>query len=111
MTGQRTVFVVEDDAKIAALIADYLRDADFEVRTFSDGRDVVATVRAHPPDALILDLMLPASDGMTICAAIRNFSAVPILMLTARVEERDILAGLGAGADDYVTKPLARARL
>jgi two-component system, OmpR family, response regulator BaeR len=111
MTSQRTVFVVEDDAKIAALIADYLRDAGFEVRTFSDGRDVVATVRTHPPDAVILDLMLPASDGMTICAAIRDFSAVPILMLTARVEERDILAGLGAGADDYVTKPFSARQI
>lgn len=108
---QRTVFVVEDDAKIAAVIADYLRDADFNVRTFADGRDVVAAVKTHSPDAVILDLMLPASDGMTICAAIRVFSAVPILMLTARVEERDILAGLSAGADDYVTKPFSARQI
>jgi two-component system, OmpR family, response regulator BaeR len=107
MTAARTVFIVEDDAKIAALVADYLRSAGFVVRIFADGRDVVATVRSNPPDALILDLMLPASDGMTICAAIRKFSTVPILMLTARVEESDILAGLDCGADDYVTKPFS----
>lgn len=111
MTDQRTVFVVEDDAKIAALIADYLRDAGFAVRIFGDGRDVVAAVKTHPPDALILDLMLPASDGMSICTTVRKFSAVPILMLTARVEERDILAGLGAGADDYVTKPFSARQI
>lgn len=107
MSAQRTVFVVEDDAKIAALIADYLRDADIVVRIFADGRNVVATVRSNPPDALILDMMLPASDGMTICSAVRKFSAVPILMLTARVDERDILAGFDCGADDYVTKPFS----
>jgi two-component system, OmpR family, response regulator BaeR len=107
MTAARTVYIVEDDAKIAALLADYLRSAGFAVRIFADGRDVVTTVRSNPPDALILDLMLPASDGMTICAAIRKFSAVPILMLTALVGEPDILAGLDCGADDYVTKPFS----
>jgi two-component system, OmpR family, response regulator BaeR len=105
--GVRTVFIVEDDPKIAALVADYLRNDAFEVRIFVDGRDVVAAVRSCPPDAIILDRMLPASDGMTICAAIRKFSAVPILMLTARVDEADILAGLDCGADDYVTKPFS----
>ena len=107
MTAHRTVFVVEDDLKIAALVADYLRSSGFQVRIFTDGRDVVATVRSNPPSAVILDLMLPASDGITICRAVRKFSAVPILMLTARVQECDILMGLDCGADDYVTKPFS----
>jgi two-component system, OmpR family, response regulator BaeR len=107
MTGSRTVFIVEDDPKIALLLSDYLSNSDFKTRIFGDGRDVVAEVKLNSPDAIILDLMLPASDGMTICKAIREFSAVPILMLTARVEESDILAGLDCGADDYVIKPFS----
>ena len=107
MTGARTVFIVEDDPKIALLLSDYLSNSDFETRIFGDGRDVVAEVKFNSPDAIILDLMLPASDGMTICKAIRKFSAVPILMLTARVEESDMLAGLDCGADDYVIKPFS----
>jgi two-component system, OmpR family, response regulator BaeR len=107
MSDARTVFIVEDDAKIAAVMADYLRAAAFKVRIFADGRDVVAAVQEHAPDALILDLMLPAGDGMSLCTSIRTFSAVPILMLTARVQEQDILAGLECGADDYVTKPFS----
>lgn len=104
---QRTVFVVEDDPKIAAVLADYLRADGHEARVFPDGRAVVAAVRAAPPAAMILDLGLPGMDGMAICAAVREFSAVPILMLTARVEEADRLRGLDGGADDYVCKPFA----
>ncbi|GGA43091.1 response regulator [Sphingomonas psychrolutea] len=101
----RTVFVVEDDPKIAAVLADYLRAGGYGARVFPDGRAVVAAVRAEPPAAMILDLGLPGMDGMAICAAVRAFSAVPILMLTARVEQADRLAGLDGGADDYVCKP------
>ncbi len=103
----RTVFVVEDDPKIAALLADYLRADGHAARVFPDGRAVVAAVRATPPAAMILDLGLPGMDGMAICAAVREFSAVPIVMLTARVEEADRLSGLDGGADDYVCKPFA----
>lgn len=111
MSEQRMVFIVEDDPKIGALLADYLRAAGYDVRIIADGRMVVDLVRSVVPDAIILDLMLPVSDGMTICAAIRTFSAVPILMLTARVEERDMVAGLDRGADDYVTKPFSAGQV
>jgi two-component system response regulator BaeR len=103
----RTVFVVEDDSKIAAVLADYLCAGGHEARVFPDGRAVVAAVRDAQPAAIILDLGLPGMDGMAICAAVREFSAVPILMLTARVEEVDRLRGLDGGADDYVCKPFA----
>jgi two-component system, OmpR family, response regulator BaeR len=105
ITESRRVFIVEDDRKIAALLADYLHSAGFDTRIFADGHGVVDGVRAQSPDAVILDRMLPISDGLTICQGIRQFSAVPVLMLTARVEEADVLEGLECGADDYVTKP------
>ena len=107
MIEGRTIFIVEDDRKIAALLADYLANAGHQTRIFPDGRSVVDSVRAEPPSAIILDLMLPASDGMTICCELRKFSAVPILMLTARTDEADKLDGLDSGADDYVTKPFS----
>ncbi len=103
----RTIFIVEDDPKIAALLADYVRNAQFTARIFADGAAVVAAVRSEKPCALVLDLMLPVQDGMSICREIRQFSAVPILMLTARVDEADVLAGLDSGADDFVTKPFS----
>lgn len=101
----RTIFVVEDDLHIASVLADYLKAGGHDARLFSDGRGVVAAVRAAPPAAIILDLGLPGMDGMAICTAIRGFSAVPILMLTARVAEADRMRGLDTGADDYVCKP------
>jgi two-component system, OmpR family, response regulator BaeR len=108
---ERCVYIVEDEPKIAALLNDYLRGAGFVTKIFVDGRFVVDAVRANPPAALILDLMLPVSDGMSICKEIRTFSAVPVLMLTARVEESDILAGLACGADDFVTKPFSASQV
>ncbi len=111
MTLERWVYIVEDEPKIAALLADFLRNAGFVPRVFVDGRFVVEVVRSHPPSALILDLMLPVNDGMNLCKEIRSFSAVPILMLTARVEEADILAGLASGADDFVTKPFSASQV
>jgi two-component system, OmpR family, response regulator BaeR len=103
----QTVFVVEDDAKIAGLVADYLKGAGYRVELFHDARSVIDRARAEPPQAVILDVMLPAGDGMKLCAGLREFSAVPILMLTARVDERDVLYALEIGADDYVTKPFS----
>ena len=107
MIKDRSIFIVEDDQKIAALLADYFTSAGHCPKIFPDGRSVVSSVRTSPPSAIILDLMLPASDGMTICRELRKFSAVPILMLTARTDEVDKLAGLTDGADDYVTKPFS----
>jgi two-component system response regulator BaeR len=111
VTDGRTVFVVEDDSKIAGVLVDYLRSAGYLTRLFVDGRAVVAAARKDPPSAVVLDLTLPGSDGMSICAALREFSTVPILMLTARVELTNKVAGLAVGADDYVTKPFSAAEV
>jgi two-component system response regulator BaeR len=110
MTGTppaRSVFVVEDDAKISALLRDYLAHNGHVPRIFPDGRGVIDAVRAAPPAAILLDLMLPAVDGLTLCSRLREFSAVPILMITARVDEIDRLKGLDTGADDYICKPFS----
>lgn len=111
MNQARTVFVVEDDGKIAGVLVDYLRSAGYLTRLFVDGRAVVAAARKDPPSAVVLDLTLPGADGLSICAALREFSAVPILMLTARVELGNKLTGLAVGADDYVTKPFSAAEV
>ncbi len=101
----RTVLVVEDDEKIAALLQDYLRASGFQAEHLADGTGVAARVRQQAPSAVILDLMLPGMDGLEVCKALRRFSSVPILMLTARIDEIDRLLGLELGADDYVCKP------
>ena len=101
------VYVVEDEPRLATLLADYLQAAGLRARTFARGDEVEAAVRAEPPSVLLLDLMLPGLDGLSVCRALRAFSDVPIIMVTARVEELDRLMGLEAGADDYVCKPFS----
>lgn len=101
------ILVVEDEKKIADLICDYLKAADFRTSTLSRGDRVVSQIKKEPPDLIILDIMLPGMDGMAICREIRKFSNVPIIMLTARVEEIDRLLGLELGADDYICKPFS----
>jgi two-component system response regulator BaeR len=103
----RTILVVEDDAKIAALLVDYLKANAFAVEHLSNGTEVVPRVRTQAPAAILLDLMLPGMDGMEVCKALRRFSSVPIIMLTARIDEIDRLLGLELGADDYVCKPFS----
>jgi two-component system response regulator BaeR len=103
----RTVLVVEDDDKIAALLVDYLAAHGFAAERLADGLQVVPRVQREAPSAILLDLMLPGLDGMEVCKALRRFSSVPIIMLTARVEEIDRLLGLELGADDYVCKPFS----
>lgn len=101
------ILIVEDEPKIARLLQDYLHDAGFDT-LHSDGTDdVAARVRTALPDMILLDLSLPVSDGLTICRSIRAFSDVPIMIVTARVEEIDRLLGLEAGADDYLCKPFS----
>ena len=107
MSGPRRVLVVEDEAKLAGVLQDYLRAAGFEVAWLARGDAVVPWLRANGADALLLDVMLPGMDGVEVCRAIRAFSAVPILLVTARVEEVDRLLGLDSGADDYVCKPFS----
>lgn len=101
------VLVVEDEPKLAVLVCRYLDASGFRTGIMADGHMVVDSVRANPPDLVLLDLMLPGRDGIDICREIRSFSAVPIIMMTARVEEIDRLLGLELGADDYICKPFS----
>jgi two-component system response regulator BaeR len=103
----RRVLVIEDDAKIARLLLDYLRNEGYEASSEADGRAGLRHVEQSSPDLVILDLMLPGLDGIGVCKAVRLFSDVPILMLTARIDEVDRLLGLDTGADDYVCKPFS----
>ena len=101
------LMIVEDEPKLAALLADYLRAAGYATTHVDDGNAVVDAVRRETPDLILLDLMLPGRDGVEICRELRGFSEVPIVMVTARVEEIDRLLGLQVGADDYVCKPFS----
>jgi len=107
MNDARHVLVVEDEPKIAALLRDYITGAGWQSTVMASGSGVVDWVRCNAPAAVILDVMLPEKDGLTICREIRAFSNVPILILTARVEEIDRLLGLELGADDYICKPFS----
>lgn len=101
------ILVVEDEPKLASLLADYLRASGFEPFCLKNGAVVVPWVRKHQPDLILLDLMLPGRDGVEVCKDIRTFSKVPIIIITARVEEIDRLLGLELGADDYICKPIS----
>ncbi|WP_440997501.1 response regulator [Arhodomonas sp. SL1] len=101
------ILIVEDEQRLASLLADYLRNAGYEPHCLADGSEVVEWVRAHDPELILLDLMLPGQDGMSVCRELRRFSDVPIVMVTARVEEIDRLLGLELGADDYICKPFS----
>ena len=99
------ILIVEDEKKIAHWVRTYFEQAGFQVQVAYDGPTGLAMARDAPPDLLILDLMLPGMDGLELCRAIRKQGDLPIIMLTARVEEVDRLIGLELGADDYVVKP------
>jgi len=105
------ILIVEDEQKLAELLRDYLARSSFDTTVLDNGNDVVPYVRENKPDLVILDLMLPGRDGMEICKEIRTFSNLPIIMVTARVEEIDRLLGLELGADDYVCKPFSPREL
>jgi len=102
-----TVLVVDDEQKILKLARDYLETAGYQVKTAADGKTALAIARREKPDLVVLDLMLPGMDGWDVCRALRRDSDVPIIMLTARVDEADQLVGLELGADDYITKPFS----
>lgn len=106
-----TVMIVEDEPELAALVADYVRAAGYGATVFGDGTAALAAVRAEPPAVLVLDVMLPGLDGLALCRAVRAFSTLPIIMVTARVEEIDRLLGLETGADDYLCKPFSPREL
>ena len=101
------ILIVEDEEKIAGLLCDYLNAAGFRTSVQNNGDRVIAQVKKDPPNLILLDIMLPGKDGMQLCREIRQFSNVPIIMITARVEEVDRLLGLELGADDYICKPFS----
>ncbi len=106
-----TILVVDDEARIVKLVRDYLERAGFDVLAARDGETALTLARLERPDLVILDLMLPGVDGLDVCRRLRQESGVPIIMLTARVEEADRVVGLELGADDYVTKPFSPREL
>ncbi|MGR8919381.1 MAG: response regulator [Gammaproteobacteria bacterium] len=102
-----TILVAEDEAKIAALLADYLTAAGMRATVVGDGDEVMPAIAAQRPDLVLLDIMLPNRDGLSLCREIRAAGALPVILLTARVEEIDRLLGLELGADDYICKPFS----
>jgi two-component system response regulator BaeR len=105
MSDQRRIVVVEDEPKLARLLADYLQAAGYDCTLVHDGLEAIPAIRRLSPALVVLDLMLPGRDGLSICRELRGFSVVPVIMITARIDEVDRLLGLETGADDYVCKP------
>jgi two-component system, OmpR family, KDP operon response regulator KdpE len=111
MTERQRVLVADDDPLIQRLVRTHLDRAGFRVLSAADGEEALDVAVAEQPDLIVLDLMLPKLDGFEVCRRIREFSLVPVVMLTARGEQVDKLRGFEAGADDYVTKPFAPPEL
>ncbi len=107
----QSIMIVEDEPELAALVADYARASGYAPQVFGDGHEALAAIRAHPPALVVLDLMLPGLDGLSLCRTLRATSDLPVIMVTARVEEIDRLLGLEAGADDYLCKPFSPREL
>jgi len=105
------ILVVEDEIAIAKHLSAFLTKEGYQVKTLHSGQHVIETVLSFSPDLIILDVMLPFKDGITCCQEIREFSEVPVLILTAKVEEIERVIGLQAGADDYVCKPFSAVEL
>ncbi|KJY94256.1 chemotaxis protein CheY [Vibrio neptunius] len=106
MSSLQSLFIVEDDIKLRSMLEEYFVKQDFEVTTFEDGSSAVEAVVQHQPDLLLLDLMLPGMDGLTICRQIRAKYSGKVLMLTASDDDFDHVAALEIGADDFVSKPI-----
>lgn len=102
-----SILIVEDEIKLAQLLMDYFLLTDYQPHQIHHGDEVIAWVKLHQPKAILLDIMLPGKNGIELCKEIRTFSNVPILILSARVEEVDRLLGLDIGADDYICKPFS----
>lgn len=107
----KKILLIDDEPEILEICYDYLKVSGYDVTTAKDGAQGLSLFRRERPDLIVLDLMLPEIDGLDVCRAIRRESNVPIIMLTARVEETDKLIGLELGADDYMTKPFSPREL
>ncbi|MDD8020675.1 MAG: response regulator transcription factor [Acidobacteriota bacterium] len=110
----RTIAVLDDEEDILKLLRTYLTKAGFKVEALAEPEDFLKTVAHHPPDLILLDLMLPGTDGLEICRHLKKrpeTASIPIIMLTARAQEADRVTGLELGADDYVTKPFSLREL
>jgi two-component system response regulator BaeR len=105
------ILIVEDEADLSSVMADYVTAAGYAAQVIADGRAALASVQRAMPDLIVLDIMLPSLDGLALCKAVREFSEVPIIMVTARVQEIDRLLGLETGADDYLCKPFSPREL
>ena len=103
----QSILIVEDEIELAKIIRDYLENAGFRVDSVGDGSAAVSAFQLNPPDLVLLDLNLPGMEGLDVAREIRRKSDIPIIMVTARVEETDKLIGLELGADDYITKPFS----
>jgi two-component system response regulator BaeR len=103
----RKILIVEDELRLASLLSDYITKAGMSPHVIHNGLEAVDWVKNEHPDLILLDLMLPGMDGMEICREVRRFSELPIIMVTARIEEIDRLLGLELGADDYICKPFS----
>ena len=106
-----SLLLVDDEPRIRRVLRLALEDEGYQVAEAANGYDALAALRREPPDVVLLDLMLPDRDGFTVCREIRRTSDVPVIMVTARTDSHDVVAGLEAGADDYVTKPLVAKEL
>lgn len=101
------ILIVEDETRLAQVLGQYLKQAGYQYHHLENGLEVIPRAQMHPPDLILLDLMLPGKDGIEICRELRTFSEIPIIMITARVAEIDRLIGLEIGADDYICKPFS----
>lgn len=107
MSTKKHILIVEDEVKLARVLEDYLHSAGFNAHWLANGLDVKPWFKEHPVDLILLDLMLPGFNGLEVTKELRSFSDVPIIVITARVEEIDRLLGLELGADDYICKPFS----
>lgn len=105
--SQPKILVVEDDDNVRRLVSAYLQQEGYDVRDAADGQTAVRMAEQEPPDLVVLDLMLPGLDGLQVAQRLRARSDLPLLMLTSRTDESDVLEGFEAGADDYLTKPFS----
>ena len=102
-----TVLTADDDPQLLRLVARNLQLEDYDVLVASDGKQALEQIEQHAPDLVLLDVMMPRMDGFTVCQRVREFSAVPIIIVTARGQDQDKVRGLDLGADDYLTKPFS----